>query len=231
MNRYIGGLRKKDSASFISKLKFLGGSDEQVPEISDTKVHIEYKEPSFFRKLLRWRRKQKLGEIEEGLDEDEKIKLEEIEGELEAIEDEETELEEMEEELEERREGLMTRMFQKIAFFRSRKAEDFGEEDFEDEDFEEKPVIEEEVKEALRIAHTWLGHLSPIKTKAFKNSDDFQKYKEILLKYGLVKEKNVDMPVDQEELKKEISEELAKEKEKVKNVLKKTTKKNRSKSF
>lgn len=225
MDRYIGGLRKKDSASFISKLKFLGSSDEQVPAISDTEVHIEYKEPSFFKKLLRWRRKQKLDEIEEDLDENEKIELEEIEGELEAIEDEETEFEEMEEELEKRREGLMTRMLQKIAIFRSRKAEDFGE-----EDFEEKPVIEEEVKEALKIAHTWLGHLSPIKTKAFKNSDDFQKYKEILLKYGLVKEKGVDMPVDQEELKKEINEELVKEKEKVKNVPKKTTKKTEAKA-
>ncbi|MFH1770979.1 MAG: hypothetical protein ABH828_05500 [archaeon] len=221
MDRYIGVLRKKDSISFMSKINFLSSSNEQIPKVSDTEVSVEYKEPSFFRRLLRWRRKEKLNEMEEYLDEGDKIELEEIEGEIEAIEDEETDLEGMEEELEERKEGLMSRLFQKIAIFRSKKAEDYGDEDFEDEHFDKDPVIEEEVKEALKIAHNWLGHLSPIKTTAFKRSDDFKRYKEILLKYGLVKEKNADLSVDEEGLRKEINKELAKEKEKVKNIPKK----------
>ncbi len=188
MDQYISKLRKKSPLALINKIPFLKTTNEEVPEMLEGEIHIEYKEPSFIKKVLSWRRKLKLGSLKDDLSDKEKDQLEEIEGEIEAIEQEEEQLEEMEEELEEKRESLLSLLFRKINIFKKTRRE----EEYLEEDFEEQTIqldFDEDVKEVLKIVHTWIEKLSPKKKKEFKDSKDFEKYKDILLKYGLVKEK------------------------------------------
>jgi len=229
MGRYIDNIRKKDSTTdVLSKLKFLGGSfSEKVPELAEGEVHVEYKEPSIFRRMMRWRRKYKLGEIEEELPEKEKEELDELEAEIEALEEEESALEEMEEEFEERRGSLLSVLMRKINIFKPKHRNDFDEEAFAAE-FEQEAMqtgaVDEDVKDVLKIAHIWLERLPDRAKRAFKGSEDFHKYKTILMKYGLVKEKKMEeIPVV--EIKEEVQEEAPKKEEKKKKVENKPKKK------
>lgn len=187
MDRYIRNLRKSDSGS-TKKFSWLkANSSERVPELFEDEVHVEYREPSFWRKIFAWRRRQKMDELDD-VPEDQKAKLEELEGEIEAIEDEESQIEDMEEDLERRRQGLLKTFFSRLGFFGGSRRIYFEEEyDVPEENL--KPQFDEDVKEVLKITHGWLEKLPIRQKKAFKESEDFEKYKEILLKYGLVKEK------------------------------------------
>lgn len=187
MEKYLEGLRKKSGDSGSKFKLFKGYVDEEVPDMNDKEVHVEYKEPSFFRKLFRIKRKERIEDSSEDLSPEEMDKLESMEDEVEAIEEKEDELEEMEEELEERRESIL----QKIMFslkLAKRKHDHELEEDFEERE-EQVHELEEDVKNVLKIAHSWLEKLPPRAKKEFKTSNDFEKYKGILEKYGLVKPK------------------------------------------
>jgi len=188
MGRYLDDLRKKKPVSIMERVSFFKQTNETVPDISATEVHVEYKEPSFFRKLFAWKRKAKIDE--EDLTLEEKNELEAMEGEIEAFEAEESELEALEEEIEEKRESLLVNFFRKLNFFkRKNHQEEEYVEGFDSSEFEEpkKPKLNEDVKEVLKIAHSWIDKLGPRYKKAFKDSDDFKKYKEILTQYDLVK--------------------------------------------
>ncbi len=49
------------------------------------------------------------------------------------------------------------------------------------------PVIDEEVKEVLKITFKWLKMMDAETVEEIKNSPDFEKYKAVLGKYGLIK--------------------------------------------
>ena len=53
----------------------------------------------------------------------------------------------------------------------------------------EQPVLPEDAKEAIRTLHKWLEQLPQKRLEEFKNSEDFQHYKEVLTKYGMVRKK------------------------------------------
>lgn len=188
MSRYLDTVKRDRSESVKSKFQFFKKQElEEVPEMGENEVHIEYKEPSFFKKLLRWKRRYKLDELEEDLTDEEKLKLEEIEGEIEALEDEESDLEAMEEDVEERKEGFLSTLSRMINVFK--KEHDHSDEDF-DEDFMDEPStpeLDEDVKEILKITHSWLEKLPVRQKKLFKDSNDFERYKELLAKHGLIK--------------------------------------------
>lgn len=189
MGRYIDRIRRSSSSPVSRRISFFRGfMDEDVPEMAANKVHVEYERPSFLRKVITWRRRVKLDEAEAEMSEAEKAEVEELEGEIEALEDEESQLEEMEEELEERKQGLMSRLFSKIGWSSSQAYDD---EAFDEAGFEEAlaPEMDEDVKRVLKITHSWIEKLPPRHIKAFKGSKDFEDYKSVLLKYGLVKEK------------------------------------------
>jgi len=185
MGRYLEGINK--TKPIKSRISFFRNySDEEVPEMSSNQIHVEYENPSFFRKVITWRRRVKLNEAEVDMDEAEKVDAEELESEIEALEAEEGHLEEMEDDVEERKQGLMSRLFSKMGISKS----DTYAEDFDSEEYETPPPeLDEDVKEVLKITHSWIEKLGPRHKKAFKDSDDFVQYKEILLKYGLVREK------------------------------------------
>lgn len=52
---------------------------------------------------------------------------------------------------------------------------------------EEEPDQTEEIKETIKILHRWLEKLPPEQITAFKNSEDFKRYKDSLNKLGLTK--------------------------------------------
>jgi hypothetical protein len=63
----------------------------------------------------------------------------------------------------------------------------------EDEDYDmmdagpAQPVLDEDVKEVLKITFKWLKQMDPDVVEDIKASPDFEKYKAVLDKYGLIK--------------------------------------------
>ncbi len=50
-----------------------------------------------------------------------------------------------------------------------------------------QPVLDEDTKEVLKITFKWLKMMPPETVEEIKNSPDFEKYKAVLGKYGLIK--------------------------------------------
>ena len=50
-----------------------------------------------------------------------------------------------------------------------------------------QPVLDEDVKEVLKITFKWLKRMDPDTIDEIKASPDFEKYKQVLDKYGLIK--------------------------------------------
>jgi hypothetical protein len=70
----------------------------------------------------------------------------------------------------------------------------FGKKKEQEEDYDTmeaptvtQPVIDEDVKEVLKITFKWLKQMDPEQVEEIKNSSDFEKYKAVLGKYGLIK--------------------------------------------
>jgi len=167
--------------------------DEEIPDISPTEVHVEYKKPGFLKRLFTFR-KGLIDEAErtEDLTPEEMAKLksmeddiEETEKEIIEAEEEIGELKDEEAELIERREGLLTKFFGKLNVFKRKPMDTVM---INAENYEE-PALDEDVVEVLKITHKWIEQLTPAKKRSFKASKDFQKYKDILDKYGLIKKK------------------------------------------
>jgi len=78
-----------------------------------------------------------------------------------------------------KKEGSVKKFVRKLFFT---KVEDEYQEVQEDE-----PDQTEEIKNTLKILHRWLEKLPPEQITAFKNSEDFKKYKDALNKLGLTK--------------------------------------------
>ena len=102
-------------------------------------------------------------------------------------EEEVKDIKQEEEGLVEKRENMLTKFFSKVNFLKSKRMAPDQPEQEERED--EEPVLDQDVIEVIKIGHRWLNELPPGKKRSFKASDDFQKYKAVLEKYGLVKEK------------------------------------------
>ena len=103
----------------------------------------------------------------------------EQEEELEEIEEEIEEVEREEDELEEQRETLIERFLNKLR----RKKPSYDE--YLEEEIEKE--LPEDIKEIIRILHSWIQKLPPKKLQEFKASPDFQVYKEVLEKHNLIR--------------------------------------------
>jgi len=118
---------------------------------------------------------------------EDKKELEEMEHKIEEVNEVE---ERVEEEIDDEREGILQRFFKKLNFG---KKNGVDEHDIsylnEKEDSEENNVTvdDEEMKEFLKSMHSWITKLDPETQKEFKNSEDFEKYTEMLRKYELIK--------------------------------------------
>jgi hypothetical protein len=169
-------------------------SEKKASEVAKG-VEVEYKKPGLMSKLFSFRRGLiKDAEKTEDLSPEEMAKLRGMEDEIEETEEKIMEKEEdvkeikqEENELVEKRENMLTKFFSKVNFLKSKRMEPDQAEPEERED--EEPVLDQDVIEVIKIGHRWLNELPPGAKRRFKSSDDFQKYKEVLEKYGLVKEK------------------------------------------
>jgi len=154
---------------------------EEVPEIDDFNPTVIDKPKRQFWLFTLFSSRKK--DSYEDLDEEEKEILEEMEEEMEEV-DEEIE------ELTERKEGLLARIFW---FLRKKEIED-EEEDIDPElvsqtiskDQKNEDLINE-TRQVLKSLHKWLSKLPPEQIEAFKRSPDFNQYKDLLDKYGLIR--------------------------------------------
>ncbi|MAE13482.1 hypothetical protein CMO92_02870 [Candidatus Woesearchaeota archaeon] len=181
-NKELGsylGKRTEQKESPFKRFKFMLQRDfeeEVPPDIKPGEIHVEYKKPFNFSRLFSFGKKE-VDDLEEEFPEE----VEEIK----EIEQEIDELEHVEEEVEERREGLIALLINKIRSLNK------GEKELEEEFVEEvsKLTVDKDLKEAFSIAHNWIEKLPPKKKDEFKKSPEFQRYKEILNNYGLIKPK------------------------------------------
>jgi len=159
--------------SYLSKKRRVNQSKKtkskpKIKEIEDVEEFKEEEKKYFVRKNIL----HKILDFISG----EKQEIEEEE--LQEIEQEE--IEELEEELEELEEKPRLTIVERIKRWLY----------IQDEmplDEEEKSLVDEEIKTALKIQNKWLSQLSNKKIKEFKESEDYDKYKEILDKYKLIK--------------------------------------------
>lgn len=180
LDRYIAGRAERKDWSFLKPKK--DAPEESVPEgLRHDEVRVvEDAEPGFWERLF----KKEKPLVKEDLDDEEMERLEAMQDEIQHVEQQEREHPERYEELEERRESLMDRFF---AFLRLSEDRHKLEEAAVHEIAEQEAQMEEEVKEVLRIVHKWLERLSKKEKANFKKSKDFERYRELLQKYGLAK--------------------------------------------
>lgn len=155
--------------------------DSQVPEIDTTgPTIIKRSEQSFFTRIFSGKKSQKeLAREAQILEEDVEPVAEEIE-----------EIDEEIEELEQKRQGLMARFFG--FFFGSGPSGRDDEKATDDIDTTlvqrtTRDELQEQTREVLKITHKWISRLPPEHIHAFRNSEDFKKYKDCLQKYQLIK--------------------------------------------
>lgn len=183
MERYIKGRRSSRlDIRFPSRKK----KPEEVPEVNSNEITVEHRE-TWWSRLFR---REQL-EPEEDLSPEEQARLDAMEQEIEAIDEAEEDSTDPDdiEMLEEARESILERLFQSLRFFRRRhRLEDQAERMAELEEEEaEQLVMDEEMKEVLKITHKWLGKLMKRYKDEFKKSKDYERYVTILEKYGVAK--------------------------------------------
>ncbi|MFW5866136.1 MAG: hypothetical protein ACOCU6_03520 [Nanoarchaeota archaeon] len=121
---------------------------------------------------------------EHDIDEGVKEEIEEVEHEIEDVDSES-------EEIERNRTSLFERLF---SFLSSRPRNEAYEGDISEEVIREQVKVQEErdelykeTRDTLKVIHKWINRLSPNQVEAFKRSPDFQRYKNLLDRYNLIK--------------------------------------------
>ncbi len=174
-------LNKKSSNSFFKAVESLipsskGKSKKTNNESNPSKLKKSFLSAIF--KKFSFSRPTNYDNFENYEDEEEIVEIEE---ELETVD-------EAVEELEEQREGLLRRLFKSLFGTKSKSIEEDIDEDLV---AQQMPSLEEETKEetkkVLKALHRWISKLSPEHIEAFRRSQDFVDYKELLDKYGILK--------------------------------------------
>lgn len=167
MDRYLSRRRAKESSEGGSFLSGLG--KVKVKDVSEWGVF------SLFRKKSDVVYEEDVSSVDDSFDDD----FVDDESEIEAIDD-------LEDGLEVRREGVLRRFFKRLRIgFRGSSVDDEGVDDFE---YVEEEVDDlEDIKEVIKITHRWLEELPPEVIERFKRSSDFEKYKQVLKKLGMIK--------------------------------------------
>lgn len=182
MDEYLDRLygKKERYIDTVKKQKKKAPAAKVPDSVSEEEIFVEYDDARPSMGFSSW-----LSGLFSSRLEDEKVPEDLPETEAKVLEDMEEDIEELDaeiEELEEERESLWSR------FLRSMRSSRRSEGEIKDDLLDEVvPVMDEEMKETLKLLHKWLEKLPPSDMNAFKRSDDFQRYKSMLEKYGLVK--------------------------------------------
>lgn len=185
LDKYIASRREKAQWDFFSSKKTHQPKKvEEVPEMEPGAVHVlEDREPGFWERLFR---KEK-PVVSEDLSPEEMDRLEAMQEKMEELDELEQEHPESTMIVEEERESLLDKFF---GLFRGYGRRHKTEEALEAAAYIEEevvPQLDEDVKEVLRIIHSWLNRLPKRVRDDFKKSNDFQKYRKLLEKYSLAK--------------------------------------------
>jgi hypothetical protein len=196
MDQYLAKRRTDSNKKIFSfKLPTIK-TEESVPqEVEGNKIHVEYGDkPSFLSRIFGFRREMVEEKVNsEDLSPEEMAKLKSMEDDLEETEEQlvkkEQQIEELEAEeqgLERKREGLLKQFFKAIGFSGQKRMQDYTEDEVLD--YEEEALPEDAV-EVIKLTYKWLEQLPSTKKRSFKASNDFQKYKAVLEKYGIARKK------------------------------------------
>ena len=161
---------------------------ESVPELKNTEATVYDKPKKKFSLLSLFsrgsRNPKEYEEDDEEQDAETREEMQEVEQEIETTDEESNEIEQ-------KRAGLFERLFSFLNFGGRKNAddEDIPEDKVREEveKQEEQDTLYKETRETLKILHKWINRLPPQQIEAFKRSPDFQKYKNLLDKYNLIK--------------------------------------------
>jgi hypothetical protein len=97
-----------------------------------------------------------------------------------------------EQEIDNKREGVLKKFFKKLNFSKgSHDSRDENEDDLEDEgeqkDTDASGTTDDEMKDFLKMVHSYITRLPSEDLQDFKKSKDFELYTKVLEKYGLIK--------------------------------------------
>lgn len=154
--------------------------DPEPSEFDEEEKEIEHKDTrTFFQRIKELFTKTRFTVIEEEYDtEPEDLSGEEDISKEETVESEGKPV---------RKKGFFKRMFGSTqAYDEQVELEEYG---FTKEDLERFKDIESEIKELGRISLVILKKINPKELRKFRDSKDFERYKEILKKYSLIREK------------------------------------------
>ena len=157
-------------------------NDEIDSYIEERRSSGREKKRGFLKRARSWWNRKREQSSTDPIDVQEE-ELEEIERDIEDIDREEEQLEEM-------REGLVTKFLKVLRLRREYKEEDdeeMIEVDAEEEGVKREGYDEELVTELVKIQHSWLDKLPKETMKAFKQSEDFDRYVELLEELGMAK--------------------------------------------
>jgi len=185
--------RRGEEPSFFKKVDemFSKKNNSSIPELKPNRSTV-YDDGSVREKkfLFFFKRKTRTAELmdeelqahSEELTPVEKEELKSLEREVDSIEDEEMMLEV-------EKKSAIALFFGKLFGRRNKPKED----DFEDIDEDQiqaavqEDTLKDETRVVLKALHKWISRLPPDQIEAFRRSQDFAMYKELLEKYGLVR--------------------------------------------
>lgn len=155
-------------------------SQDEFNREMDKYIHKRKDSPAISIKKTAEKRRQDVSRMWQGRKKvsDDIAQFQELEEELEELECEEKEL--PEEIIEKNKAGVMKRFFN---FFRAEKSEDETEEDL----IVSNNVLDTEVIDALKMSLKWIEKLPKNQLRQFKQSGDAERFKEVLIKYGIAK--------------------------------------------
>jgi len=172
--------------------------DKYLRQRKDSKLSLRFgrkknsdePQPSFWDRFFKKNEEKQIPS--EDLTDEERERLEAMEDEIESVKELESADPEHAEIYEEARESMLERFFQSLRLFKHKhQLEDEEEQVLEAEEHieEEKQQVDEDMKEVLKITHRWLEKLSKRNKEAFRESEDYEKYTDILVKHGLARRK------------------------------------------
>lgn len=171
MDSYLSKINKETPKSSNKKVVV-----EKIEEYSEEDNEYISQKRSIFQKFLDFIS----GESIEPIDDDSLLD-ENLEESIESKPERETQEEQEFEEMEDKPKQSIFAKIRSFLYFQK----DNEEIILEGEEFE--TLVDDEIKEALKIQNKWLKELPASKIREFKCSKDYEKYKEILEKYNLIK--------------------------------------------
>ncbi len=183
--------RRGESKSFFSKVDsfFPKSASEKVPSVSSTSSTV-YDDGSKKQKRFLFifkRRSRTADKMEEEMEIHEKELTPEEKAELQSLEEEVREVDTEETLLEVEKQSAIARFFGML-FGKRGMNDDFEEINEEQvESAVQEDTLKDETRVVLKALHKWISRLPPDQIEAFRRSQDFEMYKSLLEKYGLVK--------------------------------------------